>query len=81
MFVKELETPEMTKKIEFLRNLREEKLSVEEIGLQVLKKNLDELEFENIFDYEQAFSLLSEGDAEKFFNILIGEQKVLGEFQ
>jgi len=81
MFVKELETPEMTKKIEFLRNLREEKLSVEEIGLQVLKKNLDELEFENIFDYEQAFSLLSEGDVEKLFNILIGEQKVLGEFQ
>jgi DNA repair exonuclease SbcCD nuclease subunit len=77
IFAKELETPEMIQKIEFLRNLREQKLSVEDIGVQVLKENLDSLNFEPIFDHEQMFELLSEGNSEKVFNILIGEQKTL----
>ena len=77
IFTKELETPEIVQKIEFLRNLREQKLSVEEIGVHVLKKNLDILDFEPAFDYEQMFELLSENNVEKVFNILIGEQKTL----
>lgn len=76
-FAKELETPEIAKKIEFLRNLREQKLSVEEIGFQILRKNLGELNFDSSFDHEQAFDMLSEKDVEKFFNILIGEQETL----
>jgi len=75
-FVKELESPEMTEKLEFLRNLREQKMSIEEIGLDLLKKNLDELNFKG-FDYEQVFRLLSEGDTERAFNLLTGEQKTL----
>jgi DNA repair exonuclease SbcCD nuclease subunit len=77
IFTKELEAPEMIQKIEFLRNLREQKLSVEEIGVEVLKKNLDGLDFEQVFDHEQMFDLLSEDNPEKAFNILIGEQKTL----
>jgi DNA repair exonuclease SbcCD nuclease subunit len=76
-FVKELESPEITQKIEFLRNLREQKLSVEEIGLQILKKNLEELKFDSSFDYEQVYKLLSDGEVERAFNILVGEQKIL----
>lgn len=76
-FVKELETSEITQKIEFLRNLREQKLSVEEIGLNIFKKNLDELEFNSVFDYDTVFKLLSEKETEKTFNILLGEQKTL----
>jgi len=76
-FSKELETPEIAKKIEFLKNLREQKLSVEEIGSKILKKNLEELNFESVFDQEQAFDMLSEGEAERFFNILVGEQETL----
>jgi DNA repair exonuclease SbcCD nuclease subunit len=76
-FAKELETPEIAKKIEFLRNLREQKLSVEEIGSKILKKNLEELNFESVFDQEQAFDMLSESEAERFFNILVGEQETL----
>lgn len=75
--VKELESPAIVKKIEFLRNLREQKLSVEEIGSQILKKNLDELRFDSPFDYEQAFDMLSESETDKLFNILIGEQGTL----
>jgi len=77
VFVKELESPEITEKIEFLRNLREQKLSTEEIGLNLLKKNLEEFQFESVFDYEDTFKLLTEGEVDKTFNILIGEQKTL----
>lgn len=76
-FAKDLDTPEIAKKIEFLRNLREQNLSVEEIGSQIMKKNLEELEFDSTFDFEQAFGLLSEGQADRFFNILIGDQETL----
>ena len=77
IFVKELESPELAKKIEFLQNIREQKLSVEEVGLSVLKKNLEELQFATVFDYEQAFHLLSEGGVDVMLNILTGEQKTL----
>jgi len=77
VLAKELESPEMVGKIEFMKNLREQKLSVEEIGLQLLRQNLEEMSFEKSFDFENAFSLLSEGDVEKAFSILLGEQKTL----
>ena len=76
-FVKELGTPEIAKKIEFLRNLREQKLSVEEVGLNILKKNLDELSFNSVFDYDTVFKLLSRKETQKAFKILTGEQKTL----
>jgi len=79
-FQKELESEEMTKKIELLRNLRERKLSVEETGLQILKKNLDELKFASTFDYESLFKLLSKGESERALDIITGEQKTLSTF-
>lgn len=76
-FVKELESPEVARKVELLQNLKEQRLSVEEIGLAILKKNLEEFGFENTFDYENLFKLLSDGEVNKALNILLGEQKVL----
>ncbi|MDI6806877.1 MAG: DNA repair exonuclease [Candidatus Aenigmarchaeota archaeon] len=78
-FVKELESPEITRKIELLQSLREQRLSVEEIGLTILKKNLDELSFKAVFDHESIFKLLSEGDVDKALAILLGEQKTLAQ--
>jgi len=80
-FQKELESEEMSKKIELLRNLRERKLSIEETGLQILKKNLDELKFTSAFDYESLFRLLSDGETDKALDILTGEQKTLSMFK
>jgi DNA repair exonuclease SbcCD nuclease subunit len=77
VFAKDLESPEITEKIEFLQNLREQKLSTEEIGLSILKKNLDSFQMETDFDYEDFYKLLSEGEVDNAFNILIGEQKTL----
>jgi DNA repair exonuclease SbcCD nuclease subunit len=76
VIAKDLETPEMTDKIEFMRNLREQKLSVEEIGLQILKKNLEKMDFEKSFDFENAFNLLSEGEVEKMFESFIESKKL-----
>lgn len=78
-FQKEFESEEMTKKIELLRNLRERKLSIEETGLQILKKNLEELKFKSSFDAEGIFRLLSEGEVEKAFDIITGQQKTLNQ--
>jgi len=76
-FSKELESPDMTRKIELLKNLRERKLSIEEIGLQILKDNLKNLKFSSSFDSNSVYKLLSEGDTEKTFNILTGKQATL----
>lgn len=79
-FVKELESPEIVEKVEFLRNLRELKMSAEEIGLNLLHKNLEELEFGKMFDDEKVFGLLTEGDVDNAFDILTGSQKTLESF-
>jgi len=77
IFAKDLQSPEILHKIEFLQNIREQKLSAEEVGLKVLRKNLDALSFEDIFDFEQVFHLLNENETERIFKILAGEQRTL----
>jgi DNA repair exonuclease SbcCD nuclease subunit len=77
IFVKELESPEITGKIEFLRSLKEQRLSVEEIGIRVFRETLSEFGFEHSFNYEEVFKLLADGNVDNVFNILTGEQKTL----
>lgn len=71
--VKDLKTPELLKKIEFLRNIREQKLSVEELGLELLKENLKELNFGNSFNYEKVFNILVNGNIDNAFNLLMSK--------
>lgn len=80
-FSKELESPEIAEKLEFLRNLREQKMSIEEIGLNLLRKNLDELKFSGELDYEKLFNLLADKEVDRVFNILIGQQKTLFQYR
>lgn len=77
ILVKELESPEITEKRELLQNLRNQKLSIEEMGLNLLRKNLDELDAEKEFDYDALFHLLSEDQSDTALNILMGEQTTL----
>jgi len=60
----------------FLRNLIDQKKSLEEIAFSTLKKNLEALGFKLDFDYERLFRLLEE-DVERTFEILMGSQKTL----
>jgi len=76
MIVKELESPEISEKIEFLRNLREKKLSIEEMGLNLLHENLKELNFSFKLTPEKLFNLF-EKSADDALQILLGEQLTL----
>jgi DNA repair exonuclease SbcCD nuclease subunit len=71
-FVKELESPEIADKVEFLRNLREQKMSAEEIGLSILNKSLGEMGFSKSFRPEDVFTLLVDGRVEEVFGMLSG---------
>jgi DNA repair exonuclease SbcCD nuclease subunit len=76
-FTKMLESPELTQKLEFLRSLKENKASLQEIGLNILKKCLEELNFKNSFDFVDILNLLVEDEVDTALNILLGEQKTL----
>jgi DNA repair exonuclease SbcCD nuclease subunit len=77
IFAKDFESPEIAKKTEFLRALREQKLSVEDMGMEIFRKNLEELGFSSSFDFDHVFRMLSEGEIEKTLKILLEEQKTL----
>jgi len=80
-FSKELESRDMTEKLELLRKFRDQKLSIEEIGLNLLKKNLEELKFNLPYDFEDVFHMLADNQVEKTFNIMVGDQKTLQAFK
>ncbi|MBI2545278.1 MAG: DNA repair exonuclease [Candidatus Aenigmarchaeota archaeon] len=76
---KEFESKELSDKIELLKNLREQKLSIEELGITILKDNLDELGIDASFDYDTMFKLLSEDENDRALNILLGKQTTLAQ--
>jgi len=76
-FSKMLETQELTQKLEFLRGLKEGGTSLQEIGMGILKKSLEELNFKNSFNFVDIFNLLADEEVDTALNILLGEQKTL----
>ena len=81
ILVKEIESQELTEKRELLKNLREQKLSIEELGLNLMRKNLEEFGMEKEFDYDTLFHLLSDDQTESALSILLGEQSTLQSFR
>ncbi len=79
-FQKKLESEEMEKKLDFLKKMREEKLSIEEMGMKILKENLNKLKFKEEFDPEDLFKLLSDGQTERAYNIITKKQQTLKQF-
>ncbi|MFH1105671.1 MAG: metallophosphoesterase [Candidatus Aenigmatarchaeota archaeon] len=67
-------------KISLMKEIREGRMSVSELGMALLQKNLEILEFKNFFDVETAYSLLSESELEQAISLLIGRQKTLKKF-
>jgi DNA repair exonuclease SbcCD nuclease subunit len=76
---KKLESEEMEKKLDFLKKMREEKLSIEEMGMEILNENLKKLKFKQNFNPEDLFKLLSDGQKERAFNIITKKQQILKE--
>ena len=79
-FQKKLEYEEIEKKLDFLKKMREEKLSIEEMGLKILRENLSNLKFREEFDPENLFKLLSDNQTERAFDIMIKRQHTLKQF-
>ncbi|MCS7093595.1 MAG: DNA repair exonuclease [Candidatus Aenigmarchaeota archaeon] len=77
MFARSLESSELASKIEFIRNVRDQKLSLDELGVNLLKKTLDELGFKGSFDFFDVFNLLKEEEIDLALKILTGEQSTL----
>lgn len=76
-FAKQMESQEIAEKLEFMKNLRDQKLSIDEIGLSMLRKNLEGSGLGQEFDPEQMFVMLSENAVEKALALLTGDQKTL----
>jgi len=70
---KDFELTSLKEKIEKLRSLREQKLSVKELGIEILKERLKEYNFSLGVDAESLFNLLSEEskDLEKVLKKLL----------
>jgi len=79
-FQKKLESEEIEKKLDFLKKMREEKFSIEEMGLKILGENLTQLKFKEEFDPENLFKLLSDNQTERAFDIITKRQQTLKQF-
>jgi len=66
---------DMEDQAEFIKLMREQKLSPEEHGLLLLKANLEQMKCG--LRVEEIFDLLADGDTELLYNMLSGRQKTL----
>ncbi|MCX6820770.1 MAG: DNA repair exonuclease [Candidatus Aenigmarchaeota archaeon] len=76
-FVNDLESPEMADKAEMLRSMRDQGMTVEEKGLQLLHESLQQLQFGSSFETQPVFDLLVDGRVDSAFDILTGQQSTL----
>lgn len=76
-YSKHSEIAKLDEKINFLRKAREERISIDEMGTVLLNENLTKQNFSKELDPTLLFNLLSEGDVDKAFEIIIGNQKTL----
>ncbi|OGI12617.1 hypothetical protein A3K64_03360 [Candidatus Micrarchaeota archaeon RBG_16_36_9] len=74
---KDLDFETLQEQIEFLKSLRDRKLSPEEHGLKILQDNLNQVNCGIKID--EIFEHLVEGNTDMMFNILVGRQTTLKE--
>lgn len=65
-----ISSPELEKKTQFLKDIRREKISMEERGLKVFRSNLEDLDYDGRFDAEELFELLSEGKVDEAYSLV-----------
>lgn len=64
----ELTTPGLEEKIRFLRELREQRLSIEDMAMELLDSNLREVGYDQIFDARALYGLLVEEKIDDAFD-------------
>lgn len=75
-FVKHMESDEIAQKLETMASLPDRRMSIDEIGLSMLKSNVGQIGGTG-FDAEEMFEMLSANETEKAFAILTGDQRTL----
>ena len=53
-----------------MKDIREEKISMEERGMKILESNLNELDYDGYFEQRTLFDLLSEDRVDEAFRIV-----------
>lgn len=79
-FSMDFKEEEKKQKISLMKEIREGRMSVSEMGIALLQKNLEEMKFKKSFDAESIYSLLSEDEIEAAMNIVVGKQETLNKF-
>lgn len=63
-----LSSPELEEKAQLLKDIRQEKISIEERGMKILESNLEGLDYDQKFDPKMLFNLLSEDKVNEAFD-------------
>lgn len=64
----DLSSPGLEEKTQLLKDIREEKISMEERGMKILDSNLEELNYDQRFDPRVLYGLLSENKVDEAFD-------------
>ncbi|KXA95426.1 hypothetical protein AKJ65_01840 [candidate division MSBL1 archaeon SCGC-AAA259E19] len=75
----DLSSPELEEKTKLLRDIREEKISMEERGMKILDSNLEDLNYDQRFDSRTLYELLSEDRVDEAFEKVSEKLKELVE--
>lgn len=57
---RELTSPDLEEQTQFLQDLRERKIPLEDVTMEILKSKLEEIEYDQLFDIDSLYGLLSE---------------------
>ncbi len=68
---KDFSSASFKQRIKELREMQESRASVSSLGMKLLEKNLSQTSFNNAFDAEQVFELLSQGEQDKALGIIL----------
>ncbi len=71
-----LGSKEILERREILERLKQKQLSVDELGLELLKKHLDELGYKDLNTVEKLLASLTEGDADNVRKLLTSRQDI-----
>ncbi|MFH8080497.1 MAG: DNA repair exonuclease [Candidatus Aenigmatarchaeota archaeon] len=70
-YSKELTGEFLEKKVQILREARESKISIEELGIKILEENIRKVGFDDKIDFLQLYSYMSGGDLEKAKKLIL----------
>ncbi len=75
----DLSSPDLEEKTQFLKDIRDEKISMEEKGMRVLESNLEDMDYDERFDPRMLFEYLSEDKVDEAYDQVLEKLENLTE--